>query len=156
VHVDALGHLPPVLRVIEGAARALIGQVDEATLVKIHMDQPAVSYLEYHNFDTDPHPALRSGYIVRLDALRADYRDYSRHSNPPILHRKESFLALGDGRRKRFERLTRQEIRADLYAVPSAIGTQRGWEAVLGERGFALRGHRLVRASPSRRDGGAI
>ncbi len=145
VHVDALSELAPVLRVIEGAARALIGQIDEATLVKIHTDQAAVSYLDYPDFDSDPHPALRSGYIVRLDSLRADYRDYSRHTNPPILHRKETFIAADDPRRAKFERLTRQEVRAGLYADPSRIGTHRGWRDLLAERHLRTRGHRLVR-----------
>lgn len=145
IHVDALGHLAPVLRVIEGTARALIGQIEEATLVKIHTDQPTISYLDYPDFDTDPHPALRSGYIVRLDSLRADYRDYSRHANPPILHRKETFVAPDDPRRAKFARLTRQEIKAGLYADPSRIGTLRAWTALLGERGLRLAGHRLLR-----------
>lgn len=146
VHVDALGELAPVLRVIEGAARALIGQVDEATLVKIHTDQPAVSYLDYPDFDTDPHPALRSGYIVRLDSLRADYRDYSHHSNPPILHRKEAFVATDDPRRVRFERLTRQEVRAGLYEEPDRIGRRLSWEKLLESHGLRYEGHRLRRA----------
>ncbi|MGE3795535.1 MAG: DNA phosphorothioation-associated putative methyltransferase, partial [Dehalococcoidia bacterium] len=145
VHVDALGELAPVLRVIEGAARALIGQIDEATLVKIHTAQPAVSYLDYPDFDSDPHPVLRSGYIVRLDSLRVDYRDYSRHSNPPILHRKERFIAGHDPRRAKFARLTRQEIRNGLYGDPSRIGTRRAWQDLLAERRLCTRGHRLVR-----------
>lgn len=147
VHVDSLGHLAPVLRVIEGTARALIGQIEEATLVKIHTDQPTISYLEYPDFDSDPHPALRSGYIVRLDSLRADYRDYSRHANPPILHRKEAFVTMDDPRRERFARLTRQEIKAGLYADPSRIGTRRAWAALLSARGVRLAGHRLVRVA---------
>lgn len=145
VHVDALGDLAPVLRVIEGAARVLIGQIDEATLVKIHTDQPAVSYLAYPDFDSDPHPALRSGYIVRLDSLRVDFRDYSRHANPPVLHRKETFIAADDPLRAKFERLTRQEIRAGLYADPSRIGTRRAWRELLSERRLRTQGHRLVR-----------
>ncbi len=145
VHVDALGHLAPVLRVIEGSARALIGQIDEATLVKIHTDQPTISYLDYPDFDTDPHPALRSGYIVRLDSLRADYRDYSGHANPPILHRKEAFIAPDDPRLAKFARLTRQEVNAGLYADPSRIGTRRAWSALLEERGVRHAGHRLMR-----------
>jgi DNA phosphorothioation-associated putative methyltransferase len=145
VHVEALGHLAPVLRVIEGTARALIGQIDETTLVKIHTDQPTISYLDYPDFDSDPHPALRSGYVVRLDSLRADYRAYSHHANPPILHRKETFVAPDDPRRAKFARLTRQEVAAGLYADSSRIGTRRAWTALLGERGFELAGHRLVR-----------
>lgn len=116
-----------------------------APVGKIHTDQPAVSYLDYPDFDTDPHPALRSGYIVRLDSLRADYRDYSRHTNPPILHRKETFIAADDPRRAKFERLTKQELRAGLYADPAQIGTRAGWSALLNDCGVELRGHALRR-----------
>jgi DNA phosphorothioation-associated putative methyltransferase len=147
VHVDALGDLPPILRVLEGSARVLIGHVDEATLIKIHMDRPAVSYLEYPTFDTDPHPSLRSGYVIRLDSLRIDFRDYSDHRNPAILHRKETFLSLDDPRRKRFEVLTRQEIKAGLFSEPRLIGRRLGWEAALSKQKVAHHGHRLVRTT---------
>lgn len=149
VHVDAIDRLAPVLRVIEGAAQALIGRVEEATLVKIHTDRPAVSYLHYPDFDTDPHPALHGGYIVKLDTLRANYRDYARHANPPILHRKELFLHPDDPRHRRFQQLTRQEQRAGLYADPSRIGTRRAWEALLASRGLRTAGHRLMRVKAS-------
>lgn len=151
LHVDAVGHLAPVLRVIEGTARALVGEIDEATLVKIHTDRPAISYLAYPDFDRDPHPALQSGYIVRLDALRVDHRDYTGHANPPILHRKESFLAADDPRRSKFARLTRQEERAGLFAEPSRIGNRQGWATLLRSHGLAFSGHRLVKRDANAR-----
>lgn len=147
LHADALAHLPPILRVLDGAARRLIGDVEASTVVKLHLDRPAVSYLEYPAFDSDPHPALRSGYIVALDRLRCDFRDYGRHANPPILHRKELLLAAEDPRHRRFATLTRQEERARLYEQPEAIGTQAAWQQLLDERGLRYAGHRLVRAS---------
>lgn len=145
VHVDALDELVPVLRVYEGTARALVGQVDEATIVKLHLDRPAVSYLSYPDFDTDPHPALDSGYIVRLDRLTVEHRNYSGHRNPPVLHRKELFLLPEDQRRARYARLTRQEERAGLFARPSRIGLRDGWRGELAQLGLTHRGHRLVR-----------
>jgi DNA phosphorothioation-associated putative methyltransferase len=145
LHADALGHLPPILRVLDGAARRLIGDIEASTVVKLHLDRPAVSYLEYPDFDTVPHPTLRSGYLVMLDRLRCDFRDYSRHANPPILHRKELLLAADDPRHARFAALTRQEQRAGLYANPEAIGTQRAWQQLLDARGLRYAGHRLVR-----------
>jgi hypothetical protein len=44
-------------------------------------------------------------------------------------------------------RLTRQEERAGLLGDTATIGTRSGWADRLRERGYALRGHRLVRAS---------
>lgn len=145
LHADALAELPPILRLLDGVARRPIGSVATATVVKLHLDQPAVSYLEYPDFDRDPHPALRSGFLVRVDRLRCEFRDYGHHANPPILHRKELLLAPDDPRRVRFAALTRQEERAGLYARPAAIGTRRAWQALLAERGVRHAGHRLVR-----------
>lgn len=144
VHTDALAVLPPILRILEGAARRLIGEVAPATVVNLHLGQPAVSYLEYPDFDGVPHPELRRGYFVRVDRLRCDMRDYSGHTNRPILHRKELFLAEEDPRRKRFASLTRQEEAAGLYDRSASIGTRRAWERLLTERGLGYRGHRLV------------
>jgi DNA phosphorothioation-associated putative methyltransferase len=148
LHTDGLDRLPPILRVMEGVARRLIGEVDGA-VVKLHLDQPAVSYLEYPGFDKVAHPALRSGYIVGLDPFGCDFRDYSRHRNPPILHRKELLLADDDPRRKRFAALTRQEERAGLYESPELIGREAAWSQLLATRDLEIRGHRLQRSSTS-------
>jgi DNA phosphorothioation-associated putative methyltransferase len=145
LHIDALAALPPILRILEGAARRLIGEVAPATVVKLHLDQPTVSYLEYPDFDLVPHPELRRGFVVRVDHLHCAMRDYSGHANRPILHRKELFLADGDPRRKRFAALTRQEEAAGLYEHPASIGTQRAWEQLLIERRLGYRGHRLLK-----------
>src|SRR5689334_4032895 len=45
----------------------------------------------------------------------------------------------------RFARLTAQEEKHGLLDDTATIGTRQGWEARLRERGFAVRGHRLVR-----------
>jgi DNA phosphorothioation-associated putative methyltransferase len=149
VHADAVDELPPLLRVLEGAARTLVGATDQSTIVKLHLDAPTVSYLEYPDFDRDPHPALRSGWIVKLDRLSTAYRDYTGHRNPPILHRKELFLAAGDVRRPLFARLSKQEQRAGLYDQPSLIGTRSGWQKALSGAAVEARGHRLFKRRPS-------
>lgn len=146
VHADAVGRLAPILRVLDGAARRLIGETESSTVVKLHLDRPAVSYLEYPDFDSDPHPRLRSGYIVALEKLRCDFRDYSGHANPPILHRKELLLADDDPRRGRFAALSAQEQRAGLYDSGDPIGRRREWERLMLARGLRHAGHRLMRA----------
>jgi hypothetical protein len=61
------------------------------------------------------------------------------------MRRKETFLLPDDLRRAEFERLTRQEEWAGLLDETATIGTRSGWADRLRERGYALRGHRLVR-----------
>jgi len=146
VHVSAVERLVPVLRVLDGCARAVLGTIDEATLIKFRRDRPVLSYLAYPAFDSDPHPALASAYSVDLQSLHSDYRDYGSLANPPILHRKELFVADDYPARERFMRLTRAEVRAGLYSEPERIGTRLGWQEALARQGVRLQGHRLVRA----------
>jgi DNA phosphorothioation-associated putative methyltransferase len=145
VHRDAIGSLPALLRVYEGCARALAGEVEGTTLIKLSWEQPQVSYLAYPDFDRDPHPVLTASVVVNLRRLSIDLRDFSASTNPPILHRKEEFLAAEDPRRIRYQKLTAAEVRAGLYEQPSQIGTREGWRETLAVHSVQLRGHRLLR-----------
>lgn len=147
IHRSALDALPPVLRVYEGCARTLAGEVPDANVLKLSRKDPKVSYLSYPAFDREPHPALHRSVIVYPGALRIHYRDYTASKNPPILHRKEEFVHADYRARAMFERLTRQEERAGLFDAAERIGTRDGWFEVLEEKGVTFRGHRLVRAS---------
>ena len=144
VHISALSRLPALLRVYQGAARALTGNVDDATIVKLHRLKPQVSFLMYPTFDTDPHPALEGSIIAQLDQQRLRFRNYTNSDNPPILHRKETFLADDHPLHDKFQRLTKQEENAGLLA-DADIGRRRQWQAALDMCGKELRGHRLVR-----------
>ena len=145
VHTSAVAQLPPLLRVYVGAAETITGNVDDATIVKLHRQKPQVSFLIYPTFDRDPHPALDGSLVARLPQLRVHFKDFSASDNPPILHRKEAFVPADYPGRDKFTRLTRQEERADLLGGPD-IGRRRQWEQLLIDRGHELRGHRLVRA----------
>ena len=145
VHESALDSLPPLLRLYEGCARRYIGRVDSANLIKLHTGEPKISYLSYPDFEPDPHPALAASMTVHLQTFRMRERDYTRSRNPPILHRKETFVASDHPLHAKFARLTRQEESKGLYEAPAHIGTRRGWEEQLSAKGLSLRGHRLIR-----------
>ena len=145
IHVHAKKELPTVLRVYIGCAEALTGHIEEATILKLHREKPQVSFLVYPRFDKDPHPALSASIVSRLSKLHVSYKDFSTRANPPILHRKETFVPDGYPGKEKFTRLTRQEERANLLNSPT-IGTRNGWNQMLEHTGYQLRGHRLVRA----------
>ncbi len=149
VHESARESLPLLLRLYEGCARGYIGRVDGANLVKLHTGEPKVSYLAYPDFESDPHPALASSMTVHLQTFRVRERDYTTSPNPPILHRKETFVASDHPLHAKFARLTRREESKGLYEAPTRIGTRRGWDEVLAEKGVVLRGHRLIRQQNS-------
>lgn len=149
IHISALHHLPPILRVYEGCARAYVGSVDGANLIKLHQRWPQVSYLAYPEFETDPHPALFASLLVPLRTLNIQYREYGDSNNPPILHRKELFLDVDHPLHKKFARLTKQEDHYRLYENTSTIGNREGWEAILKERQVQLKGHKVLKLKSS-------
>ena len=144
VHHTAVKHLPQVLRVYEGCGRQLAGTVDGVTLVKLFRRRARVSYLCYEDFDRVAHPALRSALVVDLKRLDLHFRNYMRASNPPVLHRKELFVADDYPARARFARLTSREEKFRLLDATSTIGTRDGWQATLNRHRMKIRGHQVL------------
>jgi DNA phosphorothioation-associated putative methyltransferase len=95
VHESAVEALPVPLRLFEGCARGYLGRVEGANVVKLSRTEPKVSYLSYPDFEADPHPALAEALTVNLRTFGLRIRRYTQYRNPPILHRKEAFLAEG-------------------------------------------------------------
>jgi len=143
IHITALPALPPALRVYEGCGRALTGTVADANILKLHRQKAQVSYLAYPTFDRVAHPALDTVVIARLSLLDVTFRDFRSSANPPVLHRKECFVAADHPTRAKFERLTTQEARAGLLDDAQTIGTRDGWTRTLRAKGYAVAGHRL-------------
>ena len=144
VHHTAVEHLPPVLRVYEACGRKLAGTVAGLTLVKLFRRRARVSYLAYEDFDRVGHPMLQTAVIADLKRLDLHFRDYTRSANPPVLHRKELFVADDYPARQRFARLTAHEEKMGLLAERNTIGTRDGWLAVLAQRDVSICGHRIV------------
>jgi DNA phosphorothioation-associated putative methyltransferase len=150
VHSSALALMPSVLRVYEGCARAYVGAVENANVIKLKISKPQISYLYYPQFEKHPHPALAGSLVVPLNTFRIKYLEYLDSSNPFILHRKETLVARDHPLRQRFERLTKQEERAGLYEEPGVIGTKEGWERLLKVKGITYSGHRLIKCGSAR------
>lgn len=148
VHRDALGSLEPLLRIYEGCGRAYLGDIEGANIIKIHRRTGKLSYLVYPDFEEDPHPALVRCVKLNLRTRQVEYYDYGESANPPVLHRKETFLPTDHPLREKFAKLTAQEEKAGLLTETSSIGTRDGWERRLVGKGYALKGHRLVIRNP--------
>lgn len=147
IHKSALPETLPLLRLYEGCARGYLGRVEGANIIKLHLDEPMVSYLSYPEFDVNPHPPLASALTVHLQTFRVRMRDFTSSLNRPILHRKELFVSEHYPFHKKFARLTRIEESKGLYQDTRRIGFQDGWKEALARTGLYLRGHRLLDAS---------
>jgi DNA phosphorothioation-associated putative methyltransferase len=144
VHKSALDSLTPILRIYEGCGRAYLGEVEGANIIKIHRRSGKLSYLVYPDFETDPHPSLLRCIKLNLRTRQIECYDYAQSPNPPILHRKESFLLTDHELYAKFARLTAQEEKLGLLDNASTIGTRKAWAERLRERGFSLQAHRLL------------
>ena len=143
VHMKALWELEPLLRIYEGCASRVFGRPEETTLIKIHIKQPQISYLYYPDFDTDAHPALKASIVIDLQTFKITRGDYSTRENPPILHRKETFVTPKYPLYEQFAQLTQLEDEAGLYENPSEIGTLKGWKKCLEEHDVEIKEHQV-------------
>ncbi len=116
----------------------------EFNLLKFHIASPKVSFLSYPDFETLPHPQLADAIIVDLVTGKIRRDDYRTRANPPILHRKETFLPPEHPLHQKFAKLTRQEETAGLLDDTARIGFRLNWERALAEKGIGFKGHRLV------------
>ena len=143
--------LPGALgRVCDELRRRLEIAPDHA-LVKFHLDSPKISFLAYPKFWTDPHPSLSSSVVVDLVTGKVRRDSYSGRTNPPILHRKETFLPPGHPKIPLFRRLTEAEENAGLLSETTRIGFRLNWDRLVAEKGCAFSGHSLVRISSENR-----
>ena len=128
------------------AQLAVVFEVGPAfNLIKFRTDELKVSFLSYPDFMEDPHPALRHAVTIDLACGKARHTDYAGNLNPPILHRKETFLVPDHPQRTSFATLTQAEESAGLYAHTATIGFKLNWERLLMEKGVIIEGHELRR-----------
>lgn len=127
VHVSALSALHPELQSLEQQARTVTPQTKNATLVKFSFKQPQIIYLFYPDFNADEHPVLQSSIQVNFQTLEEGERDYSTTDNPPVLHRKETFVTAGYPHYDTFAWLTKQEEVLELLEDSRGIGFRNAW-----------------------------
>ena len=147
VHISALNEIDPKLRLYEGCASRNIGGMEDANIIKFHTDKPCISYLYYPEFESIAHPALQWSILIDLRDLSLRFRDYSQQENPPILHRKETFLSQSHRLYSKFAKFTKSEEKAGLYSETKTIGNQRGWEKRLQSCDVQIKNHRVIRNS---------
>jgi DNA phosphorothioation-associated putative methyltransferase len=144
VHISAIASLSPQLQECDRQARLLLPEKSKFTLIKFNYEQPKISYLFYPDFDTVPHPALHHSIQVDLKAQIVQQRDYHNSPNPPILHRKETFVNSDYPHYQLFAQLTKQEEAIGLFHETRTIGTRQGWEQRLQEYNVELKEHQVI------------
>ncbi len=145
VHAGALATQGTELGQFVEELRRCLGVGEAFNLVKFHLSEFKLSFLSYPDFFDNPHPELCESLTVHLATGKVRRHDYSMSHNPPILHRKETFLPSDQSMAETFCALTRAEEAEGLYEESRLIGFKRNWEALLLSKGLAFDGHRLIR-----------
>jgi hypothetical protein len=141
--------IPAVLRITVSELRKRMEIGVEFNLLKFHTASPKISFLSYPEFEKDPHPTLMEAVIVDLVTGKTRRDDYRARANPPILHRKETFLPPEHPLHDKFAKLTRQEESVGLLEDTARIGFRLNWERTLAEKFLGFKGQRLVETAPA-------
>jgi hypothetical protein len=119
---------------------------EDFDLIKFHLAEFKISFLWYPTFFDSAHPELKRAAVIDLTRNSRRDIDYSANPNPPILHRKETFLPETHLRRAEFAALSAAEEQAGLFEDPTRIGFKLNWEKFLAKKGLGLQGHRLIQS----------
>jgi DNA phosphorothioation-associated putative methyltransferase len=148
VHREGLASVGGSLGAVLDQVVAQYQVTTEFNLVKFRTDELKISFLAYPEFLSEAHPALRHSVTIDLATGKARRTDYTNNINPPILHRKESFVPAEHPRRAEFEALTKAEEEAGLYEDTTTIGFKLNWERLLQSKGLVVKGHQLEGQEP--------
>ena len=138
------GDIPPALMAEVRRAENAANPAPEWNLLKFHTNQLAITFLLYSDFFEDPHPALAEATKINLKTGIVIKTDYSGRANPPILHRKETFLPISHPRRADFAALTKAEEAAGLYRERARIGNRLHWQSLVSQKRLRYEGHQLL------------
>lgn len=142
IHPSYIKDLPPMVRIKVGVAEALIGDIEDCNLIKINKLKDKVSFMVYEDFDEVEHPALMSSFVVDIPRATIKEWDFTRRENPPILHRKDTFVAPDYPFYEKFRKLTEEEEEMGLLGHNN-IGTLLRWEEFLLSKKLLLVDHRV-------------
>ena len=144
VHFETIPLLDPLLQQYEQLARKINQDIQTSTLVKFNIKEPKISYLFYPDFDRDPHPALKKSIVVDVKNETVNVWNYQDSDNPPILHRKETFVTPDYPLYHEFTYLSTVEENLGLLDNSRFIGTRNQWLKLLEDHRLGFEGNRLI------------
>lgn len=139
VHESAITAVPEALAEIclKISAALKIGD-DDWNVIKFYKRDYKLTFLNYPTFEEDSYPALHQSYTVDLSKLSMRKANYSDSDNPPILHRKETFVKDDYPLKHLFEELTAEGERIGLYENTRSIGFRKNWLRLISNKGYFI------------------
>ena len=139
VHESAFNDIPEILTsLVFQTIDQLNIQDDSWNIIKFYKKDFKITYLNYPDFNDHSYPALKFSQIVDLQKKGIRKSDYSKSDNPPILHRKETFVNENHPLSSLFKEITAEGEAIGLYEKTSRIGFKKNWEKLIKEKGYYL------------------
>ena len=139
IHESALSTLPEILSALVLKTASQFDISDNSwNIIKFYKKDFKITFLNYPDFDDISYPALKYSQIVDIQKQTIRKSDYSKSTNPPILHRKETFVTDNYPLLSLFEELTAEGEAIGLYEKSNRIGFKQNWERLIKAKGFFL------------------
>ena len=139
LHKNTLNTLPDelVIFIKENAKRPEINK-KSWNLLKLNKRDFKLSFLNYPTFDNESYPALKVSYSVDIERDLVRVANYANSKNPPILHRKETFVLDDYPLRDTFVEITKEGEAIGLYEKTKSIGFKQNWLKLIDRKGYFL------------------
>lgn len=107
-------------------------------LIKLYKRDFKITLLHYPDFETYAYPALHTSITIDLVELTKRKANYQKSENPPILHRKETFVLEDYPAIENFKEITNEGEKIDLYTNTKTIGFKQQWVNLIRRKGYRL------------------
>ena len=107
-------------------------------LIKLYKRDLKFTLLNYPDFDEYAYPVLHTSYTIDADELTIKTINYNNSNNPPILHRKETFVLPSYPQYQLFKDITEEGEQIGLYQNTKSIGFKQQWHNLIKRKGYKL------------------
>lgn len=145
IHIDLIPYVPqPVIELLMQTQKDLSLQNFDFNIIKFHTKDFKISLLNYPTFFKESYPSLLESCTIDLVRNKHRITNYKNSSNPPILHRKETFLPPDHPSVPLFKEITEEGEKAGLYENTRQIGFRNNWERLIKRKGYHLENGKLI------------
>ena len=139
VHRSAINSMPEAISNLTlKIADVLKIPSEHWNIIKFYKRDYKLTLLSYPEFDNDSYPALKTSFTIDLQKLSVRKANYEGSDNPPILHRKETFVANSYPLHAHFKSITTEGEAIGLYENVRTIGFKKNWLRLIAQKGHYL------------------
>lgn len=139
IHNSAISAAPEkLIKTLNKIASALKISATDWNILKLYKRDFKVAFLSYPDFKMYGYPALKHSFTVDLAKLSVRKSSYENSDNPPILHRKETFVKPDFELHALFKEITNEGVEIGLYENSRSIGFKKNWERLISNKGYFL------------------